>query len=189
MRKVRTCSLCSGKHYARRFCRKHYDQKRFAGALSLKHNTRGMSITKRLAFYSKPNHATGCIVWTGSTVARGYGNIRIDGTMQRTHRVAYKIYIGDIPDGMSVLHRCDNPPCINPNHLFVGTTQDNSDDMLSKGRGVFMRGEQHGCAKLTRKTVRQIKRGTMGQRKIAAKYGISQTHVGRILRGESWTPL
>jgi hypothetical protein len=94
---------------------------------------------------------SGCILWKGRTTKR-YGTI--EGGL-RAHRVSYELFIGPIPDGMCVLHRCDNPPCINPNHLFVGTHADNINDKVSKGRQ--SRGEKQWEAKLTEDQVREIR--------------------------------
>lgn len=75
-----------------------------------------------------------CWPWAGATHNKGYGNIGIDGRTTTTHRLAYSLAIGPIPDGMHVLHRCDNPPCCNPEHLFLGTNRDNHADKIAKGR-------------------------------------------------------
>ena len=83
----------------------------------------------------------GCWQWTAGTFDSGYGAISIDGKMMKAHRVAYAEFVGLIPVGMCVCHRCDNPGCINPAHLFLGTNADNATDMMEKGR--------HGLAKLT----------------------------------------
>lgn len=77
---------------------------------------------------------SGCIEWTRGLDAYGYGQVRLNGTMAKTHRVAWTLTNGSIPDGMCVLHRCDNPPCCNVEHLFLGTLADNSADMVAKGR-------------------------------------------------------
>lgn len=77
---------------------------------------------------------SGCIEWLRA-VQRGYGVLRIAGKNKRTHRLAYELSFGPIPSGLNVLHKCDNPACINPKHLFIGTQADNIKDMLNKGRG------------------------------------------------------
>lgn len=75
----------------------------------------------------------GCWMWTGGIV-HGYGCWEVDGRRERAHRWAWELFVGPIPEGMHVLHRCDNPPCVNPNHLFLGTQTDNVQDMDAKGR-------------------------------------------------------
>ena len=98
----------------------------------------GHELRARLMKYRSIDETSGCWNWTGAIHRNGYGKFgRRDGDRQRTdgaHRVAWEVLIGPIPDGLHVLHKCDNPCCINPEHLFVGTNQDNVDDMMAKGR-------------------------------------------------------
>ncbi len=77
---------------------------------------------------------SGCIEWKGHKDPKGYGRFSSHGGEVLTHRIAYLMHYGEIPDAMHVLHRCDNPSCVNPSHLFLGTNQDNMDDMVRKGR-------------------------------------------------------
>lgn len=81
-----------------------------------------------------PNCEAQCWVWAGSLNTKGYGLISSNGGNIVTHRISYELHNGSIPDGLLVLHRCDRPSCVNPNHLFLGTHQDNMDDMAAKGR-------------------------------------------------------
>ena len=76
----------------------------------------------------------GCHIWTASVNHKGYGTVGFNGKTYRAHRVSYTIYKGQIPDGLQVCHRCDNPPCVNPAHLFLGTQSDNEKDKIAKGR-------------------------------------------------------
>ena len=93
-----------------------------------------------------------CWPWTGSTSGRGYGRFAIDGTLKDyAHRVAWELANGPVPKGPQVLHKCDNPPCCRPDHLFAGTLQDNLSDMVRKGRQ--RKGESKPNAKLTETTV------------------------------------
>ena len=78
------------------------------------------------------------MVWTGTRFASGYGRITQNGKRARAHRVAFELFVGPIPSGMHVLHRCDNPPCVNPSHLFIGTHLDNMRDMEAKGRAKWI---------------------------------------------------
>lgn len=75
-----------------------------------------------------------CWTWRGTTLPQGYGQIRIATKMKRAHRISYAMFVGHIPTGMLVLHRCDNPSCVNPEHLFVGSYRDNAVDAVNKGR-------------------------------------------------------
>jgi hypothetical protein len=78
--------------------------------------------------------ASGCLEWQGAKSAAGYGQMWVDGRLQYTHRLAWEAAYGPIPDGLLVCHHCDNPPCCNPNHYFLGTHADNNADKISKGR-------------------------------------------------------
>ena len=92
------------------------------------------SIADRLEANSIPEPNSGCLIWIGPAHWKGYGQIHKDGKKQRAHRVAWTLKNGPIPEGLCVLHHCDMPPCINPDHLFIGTQQDNVADMIAKGR-------------------------------------------------------
>ena len=96
---------------------------------------------------------------------------------------------GPIPDGMLVLHRCDNRSCVNPAHLFLGSHRDNSVDMVQKGRNSThdTSGERHGASKLTDAAVREIRASTLTGRELAAKFGVSESAVSLVRRGRSWT--
>ena len=118
-----------------------------------------------LAFASKLQDNTtvredGCWMFTGSWDGFGYGEMRCDGVRMRAHVASYKIHKGTIPEGMYVCHECDNPWCVNPEHLFLGTLSDNIKDMWAKGRGVLQdtKGELNGCAKLNSDDVLEIRK-------------------------------
>ena len=130
----------------------------------------------------------GCHIWTGYRDQDGYGRFWLDGKNRGAHRISYESNIGHVPDGLCVLHECDNPGCVNPDHLFLGTPADNVRDMASKGRHGAAHGEQHYNAKLTVEDVRDIRklRGKFTQGALAEMYGISQAHVSRIQVGTSW---
>lgn len=85
-------------------------------------------------FWHKALVGDGCWEWQASTYGIGYGQFHRDGVMTPAHRMAWQLTHGSIPDGMVVCHRCDNPPCVRPDHLFLGTNKDNSRDMVAKGR-------------------------------------------------------
>lgn len=78
-----------------------------------------------------------CVEWPGTRSDKGYGQVRVDGKLEYVHRIAWEQVNGPVPEGLLVLHHCDNPPCYNEEHLFVGTNSDNVQDMLSKGRGYW----------------------------------------------------
>ena len=141
-----------------------------------------------------------CWPWSGWKSRKGYGQIS---TGRRTdprvyvHRLAWELANGPVPDGLFVLHRCDNPPCCNPGHLFLGTIADNNRDMTMKGRhGAVVRPERlprgvgHGNAKLTDDDVRAIRaawaRGGLRQRDIAELYGVDQQVVWSVVHRRTW---
>lgn len=144
--------------------------------------------TKRLRDASRLNPETGCIEWMRPTTENGYGRLMIGKRRIMAHRLAWQIENGPIPDGMSVCHRCDNPKCINPAHLFLGTNVDNMADMKAKGRGNGPRGADNYMAKLTDENVASIKQMLpyMSQMQIAALFGVSQSTVSLIALGKVW---
>lgn len=143
-----------------------------------------------------------CWEWQGATNGGGYGSCRVNNEKDMVHRHAYRMAYGLIPDGMMVCHRCDNRICCNPSHLFLGTAQDNNDDMWAKGRGAS--GDAHGLrkhpgaacrgsrchtAKVTEEQVLVIREKVaagMLHRDVAEELGISPLNVGQIARGENW---
>ena len=114
------------------------------------------------------------------------------GRERRSHRVVWILCFGSIPLGMQVLHHCDNPPCCNPLHLFLGTGLDNMRDKISKGRDYYPEGEDAGQAKLTTPQVLQIRelytRGVT-QRKIAVAFGVGYKAISKIVLRQRWKNL
>ncbi len=140
------------------------------------------------AFWSRVAKGGECWLWTGSKTSAGYGQFGPGGT---AHRRSYEIHKGPIPAGMFVMHSCDNPPCVNPAHLSLGTSTDNNRDMVSKGRSRGRAG--HGTlncnAKLTPEKVVAIRRLAAegrDQREIGRQYGISQAVVWHVFHRKTW---
>jgi len=130
----------------------------------------------------------GCWPWLGYTTPRGYGRMWA-GRPRFAHRVSWELHHGPIPEGRLVCHHCDNPPCCNPAHLFLGTFKDNSDDMDRKGRRNVLCGEQSPRAKLTAATVLAIRaRRSAGEAAdaLATEYGITRHYLLSIVRGDRW---
>lgn len=155
-----------------------------------------MSLIVRLLSKVKVNHKTGCWEWTGAIEkprprTLQYGWIGVGTTSVRAHRVAYQLAYGEIPAKMCVCHRCDNAICVNPEHLFLGTYKDNTQDMVRKKRRHSLVGEANTNAKLTESTVREIRRlrrsGGLETTVIAKQFNLTPSHVRGILRGRTWS--
>jgi hypothetical protein len=151
---------------------------------------------KRLMIHTNLSD-TGCWEWNGSK-RNGYGRMiigsRTDGTRKyvSTHRLSYELHYGEIPKGMEVCHKCDNPSCVNPYHLFLGTRQDNIDDRERKGRNNPPKGEKHPKAKLTEADVLGIReKRLLGKSfgKLAEEYGVNKKTIINAVTGKTWSYL
>lgn len=131
-----------------------------------------------------------CWEWVACLVA-GYGLFGGDQKVEMAHRVSWKLHYGLIPNGLCVLHRCDNPPCVNPVHLFLGTHADNMRDRDQKGRGKVpdQKGEANSGAKLTAEDVREIRRRIGNgekQQALADEFDVVQPSISHIIHGRTW---
>lgn len=138
-------------------------------------------------FWRLVQKSEGCWIWTGGSSSAGYGRFAIHAhQMVGAHRFSYALVHGPIPDGLFICHTCDNPPCVRPDHLFAGTPQENSTDCVQKQRRPDQRGKG---TKLTRERADEIKRRVSegaSQANVAREYGISPSHVSRIMSGHLW---
>lgn len=146
----------------------------------------------RKSFYRlvKVGDTAECWIWQGQmSNRRGYGRMRICGKNKGAHRISYEIHHGPIKPGLMICHSCDNPKCVNPHHLFQGTSRDNKLDCTSKMRHAY--GDKSPNAVLTEDAVREIKAaykaGTLNQREAARKHGVSWGLIGHIVHGRAWT--
>ena len=142
-------------------------------------------------FWSKVDKSGDCWLWTAALYASGYGAFRIGGRRTRlAHRLSYSMTQGAIPDGLCVLHRCDVRACVNPAHLRAGTKQDNTDDMMERGRHVTPRGERVSTAKLTAERVREMRgiyaTGGIALRPLARMFGISKSATRAVVTRSHW---
>jgi hypothetical protein len=138
-----------------------------------------------------PEEKGPCKLWTGTRNKANYGCCWWASKWQLAHRVTWIKEHGPIlSDELCVLHHCDNPPCYEITHLWIGTRQDNSDDKIAKGREVHLRGKLNGMTFFTEKDVLEIRRlyakGKLSQQKIAKIYGVGKSTIGRIIRRDSW---
>lgn len=127
-----------------------------------------------------------CWLWTGGQAK--YGIIWVDGVTRYrgAHRISYQMANGDIPDGMLVCHKCDNPLCVNPEHLFLGTPGDNVRDMISKKRNVTTPGEKNAMAKLNWSRVREIRAKGGNHLALSKEYGVSRRTISDVLANRKW---
>ena len=199
---MRTCSEpgCSRQHYARGLCKRDYQRARSAGVLGEFKTTmvtRAASLDERLRHTGWAVTESGCWEWAGSRDNHGYGQVAIGrydpetrvSRPMKAHRAAYSAWRED-PGDLVVCHACDNPPCINPGHLFLGTRAVNNADMCAKGRNPT--GEFHAGHRLTSEQVAEIRarytgRGGETQRSLAAEFGCSQQLISRLVRRERRT--
>ena len=128
----------------------------------------------------------GCHVWQPPKKGAGYGSMRYNGKDQLAHRIAWQEKYGAIPEGMCVCHKCDNPACVNPDHLFLGTHADNMRDMTSKGRHPYRYGEDHARAKLTNEQVRHIRSLRESSNVLARLFGVSKRTILNVRHGYTY---
>ncbi len=140
-------------------------------------------------FWNKIAHGTTdkCWPWTASTVGGGYGVFALrPGKIVYAHRFSYFLTFGPFPEEMKVLHECDNPICVNPWHLKLGTHKNNMEDRAKRGRGNQRKGEAHYRATITEDDVRDIRQSSESQKELGARYHLSQTTISGILLRKIW---
>jgi len=135
-------------------------------------------------FEEKFTKTEGCWEWQAAFGNQGYGHFWYEGRPRPASQVSHLLFIGPIPTGMYVLHRCDNRKCVRPDHLFLGSAAENAADMVAKNRQA--KGTALGTAKLTDDQARAIRYDARSHRKIGADYGVSHTVVWQIKTGQIW---
>lgn len=142
-------------------------------------------------FWERVNKTESCWIWMCKSSRYSYGRF-YTGTSKtylvKAHRYSWELHKGKVPDGLFVLHKCDVPLCVNPDHLFLGTHQDNMDDMARKGRRFLTNGDKNGMVKLTKEQVIEIRaaKDSMTTRMMATKYGVSEGCIRAILTRRKW---
>lgn len=134
-------------------------------------------------FWGRIDHSGGpdsCWQWTFTRCPQGYGR----SGKTTSHRMVWLVAVGPIPPGLFVCHKCDNPPCCNPAHLFLGTPADNVADMAQKGRN--RRGERHGRAKLTTRDVLEIRASGESSQVLGERFGVTRNAVDHVRTGKNW---
>ena len=174
------CSIegCQGNKHAKGLCKHHYQTQWRTGKTDLIRPVFRGNKYQRLEHYSRPSDCSDCIVWIGHKDKDGYGAMRDGKKMVRPHRVAYEKEFGAIPEGMSVLHKCNNPDCVNPAHLYLGDHSQNMKDRLKSGN--YATGERHPNSKFSDETVNLIRMESGTNKYISQKYGVSVTQVRNI---------
>jgi hypothetical protein len=209
---TKDCSIdsCSRSAIVRGFCELHYRRwLKYGDPHFVKRTIIRGSVEKR--FWAKVHKTEGCWLRTARQERRGYGSFMMDRGSAKwrpvgAHRVAWELTNGPIPDGLCVLHRCDNPSCVRPEHLYLGTNLVNSQDMVSKGRQACgdrsgktvhpertARGERNGSAKLTENDVKDIRtrfaNGGITKVSLALEYGVRDALISKIIKRQVWTHL
>jgi hypothetical protein len=192
-----TCTIdgCTAKAKCQKMCEMHYTRYRRHGdpEVTLRAPQRS-SLVERLEFTGwtevvrRPDLGP-CWEWNGGKYESGYGQVSTPGDISRpAHRMAYIAWVGPLEDGQHACHKCDNPPCMNPSHIFPGTRKDNMQDCAQKDRTCH--GERHGGHKLTEGDVRDIRAvyatGSISQRALGEAYGVEQSNISAIVRGKTW---
>lgn len=140
-----------------------------------------------------PQDENACWTWKGMLDKDGYGYYRVDKRTRRAHRVSWELANGPIPEGLFVCHKCDNPPCVRSDHLFLGTAQDNARDRGSKNRGRQQQGTSNSMSKLTDESVIEIralhKAGGWSHSALASKFGVSRRTIGFVVNRVVWKHL
>lgn len=148
-------------------------------------------------YWPRVRQSDGCWEWTGKKTGDGYGCFIFHEKQVAAHRVSWEIHFGPIPDGLLVLHRCDNPPCSRPDHLFLGTNSDNARDREAKGRGYkgpggtlpHKQGSAHGRSKLTEDqvvTIRSLRKSGATYAQLAKMFGVGGQTIQKAATGLTW---
>jgi HNH endonuclease len=193
MLKICSSEDCCRQVEARGLCSTHYMQQRRAGLIPVGARARG---TVEERFFRHIKKTDSCWIWQGRVKGKGYGSIGLGGAGAKdvlAHRVSYQIHKGGIPDGLIIMHKCDNPRCVNPDHLEAGTQSQNIKDAFARGRKVSkpsgLMGESHGASKLNNEIVYSVRSSTLTAKALSILYGVSTSAIERIKNRRTWKHL
>lgn len=170
----------------------HFARRRFCGPRCAATATSAQRRSVADRFWAKVDKSStpdACWPWLGGHATAGYGVIGVDAwRVEGAHRVSYRLNVGEIPPGLEVCHHCDNPGCVNPDHLFAGTHAQNMHDSETKGRNRHpgLKGSEHPRAKLTEASVREIRQSADDPTTLAAQYGITRESIYMIRARKTW---
>ena len=190
-RNICTVDGCDQFVNGRGLCGKHYIRwRKYGDPLAPKVKNRGRIAGDPVVRFWN-NVAVGgdddCWEWQAAKHRGLYGVFGVNGKQIRAHRFSYALHFGPIPEGMCVCHACDNPGCVNPAHLWLGSSEENTADKTRKGRAVRLIGALSPLAKLTEDDVREIRASSLTYRELASRYGVHPMTIGAVKRRESWT--
>ncbi len=163
----------------------HY---RFRAGHWTKKHAREIPTTQEQRFWARVQKSSDCWTWASTKAPNGYGVLRYKGHTASAHRISWELANGPVPAGLYVCHRCDNPACVNPEHLFLGTPAENTEDARVKGR--LAHGERISLAKLTDSQVRQIRAlyasGNCTYVQLALQFGVTKGTIGKVINRNTW---
>lgn len=147
--------------------------------------------TEKERFFAKvaEQNERGCMEWQAARNVKGYGQFSVGGRQRVATRVAYELAKGHVPDGMLVCHTCDNPPCCNPDHLFIGTAKENQADKARKGRCAPQKGSKNNNSRLHEESVKRIRelhRSGVRVTDLSRQFNVHQTTISKIVTGSTW---
>jgi len=178
------CSVenCSSKIHAKGLCKYHYQTQWRTGKPTVERRCYHEPIEKKFWHYVVKGAINECWEWLGYKDKDGYGKIGTRKTNIGAHRISWELHYGEIPTGQMVLHKCNNSSCVNPHHLYLGDHLQNMQDRLNAGH--YLRNEDHPNTKFPDEIVRQIRKSNLTYQQLSQKYGISESQIGNIKRGE-----
>lgn len=182
---MKTCLYCSLPVHAKQMCNKHYRRNLAISRGKILSQTMDLTLKEKILFYSIQDPITKCMVWQKSIQSNGYGQISSKHTQETlAHRASYEAFIAPIPVNTVVCHHCDNPKCVNPEHLFLGSIQDNIFDRDNKNRQA--KGVKFMRSNLCENDVRHIRASNETLKTLAKKYSVSIALISQIRLHKKW---